>query len=184
MPLPCFTTIANMRLLASWRSGNGWLMSSFAAWDSFVWRHVKNAPTFAASLVPDVPEKWPKTLNLPHLTWSVHGNLSILFSAFNLKPTPNPTLKRLRSWSPGLREQDVVGEKTETSIYRNQVSYGWSPKTHNKIWPKSAQNRPLCTKPWISVEVSFSLNSERSSTWNCEGKRFQPCFFKSYRWVS
>ena len=37
-------------------------------------------------------------------------------------------------------------EKKSRRLYWNQVSYGWSPETHHKIWPKSARNRPLCTK--------------------------------------
>ena len=37
-------------------------------------------------------------------------------------------------------------EKKSRPLYLNQASYGWSPETHHKIWPKSAQNRPLCTK--------------------------------------
>ena len=118
------------------------------------------------------------------MVWSVQGNLSILMSAYNLRTTPNWTLKRIRSWSPGLREQDIIGVgKIETSIL-NQVSYGWSPKTQHNIWPKSAQNRPLCTQ-WISVEISFFVKFwMKFDVWNCKGKRFPPCFFKSCRWVS
>ena len=46
-------------------------------------------------------------------------------------------------------------------------------QTQHRIRPKPAQSRPLCTKPWISVEISFFVKFwKKLDLCNCEGKRF------------
>ena len=93
------------------------------------------------------------------IIWSVPGNLSITISACNFRTTPNWTLKRLQSRSRGLKGNKMQPVKKMRPRYSNQVSYGWSPKTHHKIWPKPAQNRPLCTKRAVLIEQFFPIFS-------------------------
>ena len=74
-------------------------------------------------------------------------------------------------------------KKIKTSILKlSKLRMG--TQNASQIWPKSAQNRLLCTKLWTSVDISFFVKFwNKFDRWNCEGKRFPPSL-KSYGWVS
>ena len=72
-------------------------------------------------------------------------------------------------------------EKISRHPYQNQVSSGLSPKTHHTIWPKPAQNRPLCTRPYLS-KFRFSQILKEVRPVELRGETF-PAMFFSVLWV-
>ena len=99
---------------------------------------------------------------------------------WELRVTLNSALKRLRSWPPpGLKGNRIPsGEKNDTSTLKSSKLRMVTQNASPNLTKISSKSTLVHYKPWISVEIRISWNSEWSSTFGiARGFVSRPVFF-------